>query len=842
LKPAFISWWDYGFYEVALGGHPTVADNFQDGIPPAANFHTSTSENEAVAVLITRLLQGHRINNGGVVSEDTKAALRKYLGENHTSDIISWIEGTEYPPSRGDPIGREYDPEISQDYPVGQQYGENAIYHDIVNVLVRNHDSHLTDDEITWLYHDLQETTGYSVRYYGVEGYDRQIFNIFAFLSDRSLLLVGGSEDDFIKIWYSGYEVDTSGNYIQGSETRWTAKDLMEMDDIEKRYIRVQNSDQELKDLYFESMFYKTYIGVYNVDLETGQRTVIERGDIQQPCVNMKHFYAEFISDMSKYQYFDTGKAAVVIAKYYEGAYLNGSVIFNGGKPPVDLEVAVRKNLSYTSDYTIPIKHDTHLINASDVNDTGEFNLIAGAGSHVSIRRNLELGANAIVVKEINFDGSEGTAFAPISDDDAMRKSDSNYKRLLNLTIEPANLSGYIYNDVNDDDVYNSTIDTTESGISVNIYEVLKFEEETVVLNEVPVIVTSNESGYFTATGLFPGIYRIILSNADNFALGLTDVALYSGNTTQDISIPKNSNLDGLVYFDEDQDEKYDNGEEIKGAKVELLYQGKQVGLTTTDEDGWYEFESIIPGKIGGTDLNSYNLKVSKLTEYQSDEFVSPEENKTTTYNVSIQLTPVEITGQITHEGEVVEGADINFDKDDTVKDNTADGGITTSNENGEYTINLKPGKYIVNISKYVEQQQTHQVTLMYEFTDGTLTLNRGEGTRSGVDFTVEKKSATVTGTTSYEGSYEEVTITFNPDDIDVNNTAVYAETVSDENGSYSVELTPGTYSISAESSTFEEDNVTYVYKFTSSIVVADTSDKTYDIQLAKEGLSIAPQ
>ena len=58
MRPAFISWWDYGFYEVAIGGHPTVADNFQDGIPTAANFHTSTSEREAVAIFSIRLF-GH---------------------------------------------------------------------------------------------------------------------------------------------------------------------------------------------------------------------------------------------------------------------------------------------------------------------------------------------------------------------------------------------------------------------------------------------------------------------------------------------------------------------------------------------------------------------------------------------------------------------------------------------------------------------------------------------------------------------------------------------------------------------------------------------------------------
>ena len=76
-RPAFISWWDYGFYEVAVGGHPTVADNFQDGIPPAANFHTATSENEAVIIWVVRLLEGNVEDNNGKLSDDVVQALKK---------------------------------------------------------------------------------------------------------------------------------------------------------------------------------------------------------------------------------------------------------------------------------------------------------------------------------------------------------------------------------------------------------------------------------------------------------------------------------------------------------------------------------------------------------------------------------------------------------------------------------------------------------------------------------------------------------------------------------------------------------------------------------------------
>jgi len=54
-RPAVMSWWDYGFYIASMGGHPVVADNFQDGVFDAANFITAQTEEEAVAVLVNRL-------------------------------------------------------------------------------------------------------------------------------------------------------------------------------------------------------------------------------------------------------------------------------------------------------------------------------------------------------------------------------------------------------------------------------------------------------------------------------------------------------------------------------------------------------------------------------------------------------------------------------------------------------------------------------------------------------------------------------------------------------------------------------------------------------------------
>ena len=264
-RPAFISWWDYGFYEVAVGGHPTVADNFQDGIPPAANFHTAKSEKEGVAVWIVRLLEGNRKDNNEVAFSDSViAALQKHLGNNNTTKITSWMLNPALSPSQNKPIGVEYDLELSKLIKVGEQYTENAYYHDIEQLL----NDTLSDEQITWLYHDIQQATGYSIRYYGVEGYDEQIFNIFAFLGDKSNILTAlrttgkqfyNPEDDFIQVVYTGYTVNTDGS--QGPDGQWTAKELNDMPQEQRNRVAITGTSTMYKQDYFNTMFYRTYVG-----------------------------------------------------------------------------------------------------------------------------------------------------------------------------------------------------------------------------------------------------------------------------------------------------------------------------------------------------------------------------------------------------------------------------------------------------------------------------------------------------------------------------------------------------------------------------------------------------
>ncbi|MEE9592063.1 MAG: STT3 domain-containing protein, partial [Thermoplasmata archaeon] len=89
-RPAFLSWWDYGFEAIQEGRHPTVADNFQNGLEFAGHFLTSQSENEGIAVLNVRLLHADVAANRGTLSPATEAVLIAFgFDPGHIRDALT---------------------------------------------------------------------------------------------------------------------------------------------------------------------------------------------------------------------------------------------------------------------------------------------------------------------------------------------------------------------------------------------------------------------------------------------------------------------------------------------------------------------------------------------------------------------------------------------------------------------------------------------------------------------------------------------------------------------------------------------------------------------------------
>jgi len=625
-------------------------------------------------------------------------------------------------------------------------------------------------------------------------------------------LLVGAPEDDFVVMYYTGYEIDQDGNIVRDN-LEWSARELMEMNDAERRYLVPTSPKTVYKDSYFDSMFYKTYIGP-----AAGSPGALSEASFQVPCLYMKHFYAEFISDISNpfYQYHNSGKAAVVIAKYYEGAFINGTVTFNG--EPLDAQVIVQKNLTYYSELTIPIDHDKEdTFQIAEGHANGTFNLLAGAGSRLQIIKNL--GSTVFVYTNVTFEGANGTEYAPIIDDDAMRRDGSNYERILNISIEPASFEGNLYEDVDNDGSYNSSVDIPLSDGELIIYEIANIADDQIQPGDYHTLEINGTTGRYNISDVLPGLYRIVLTRDDDYIVHLNDIGLYSGNTVYDIAEPLPAKVTGTIYYNKDDDVNLTAADEkIDKADVELLLPtstgGQRSVANTTSDKGLYEFDSLIPGQF-----NNYIIKATKDDLYVGEISVTLEANKTS-------LATVAVSGLVKHGENPVE-VTLTFTKDETKADNTADiANSTTSAADGSYTIDLTPGDYNVTVEKISGD------VLVYELTDGKLTIEKGNGT-SSKNYFVEKKSTTVSGTTSYEGTnIANVTATWINNESGATNTGI-----SDSTGLYSIELFEGNWTITAVSEQVNESGELYTYKTSAPLSLKIPSVTTFDIRLMREAV-----
>lgn len=337
-KPAFISWWDYGFYEVAIGHHPTVADNYQVGLYAAGNFKLAKSEQEAVSVLIVRCIEGNKVQNNNRITKEVKDVIRKYLPP--VTQEVDYAYGnftvnvTRYPTELFISYIEEPTSCPLYDTLVAPEYGntllckraDNAMYQDCW-LLMQN----LTDYDITNFYKDIQQATGYSIRYYGTEQYDTQIFGVFTFLTDRGTQGFVTDEDDY---YITLFEDRNSGyKYERWQLEQWTAEQFEGKDLV---------PITERKPALYETFWYKTYYG-YG-----------EFPDNRLPTYNLRHFKLVYYSPY------------VVISKYYEGATVTGTVTLEGQ--------SYTGTLVYVMDeYGIP--HDSCMVDAY-----GNFSLLVPAG------------------------------------------------------------------------------------------------------------------------------------------------------------------------------------------------------------------------------------------------------------------------------------------------------------------------------------------------------------------------------------------------------------------------------------------------------------------------------
>jgi dolichyl-diphosphooligosaccharide--protein glycosyltransferase len=187
-RPAFVSWWDYGFQAIDQGGHPSVADNFQHGIDPAGQFLLSQNESLAIGDLTTTLLSAEQRSSG---LSYLPASLNRLLAQDglNVTKLHNFLVNTSY----------DYNLVVNnpQTYlPVDPNTitKDNAMYLAMNNFLATS----LPLSGVAKVYDDVQAYTGWSIRYAMIDsrlfpfsGSDTGIFYAPADLTGRVIGLDG---------------------------------------------------------------------------------------------------------------------------------------------------------------------------------------------------------------------------------------------------------------------------------------------------------------------------------------------------------------------------------------------------------------------------------------------------------------------------------------------------------------------------------------------------------------------------------------------------------------------------------------------------------------------------
>lgn len=576
-RPAFVSWWDYGFQAIDQGDHPSVADNFQNGIDPAGQFLLSQNESLGISVLATTLL----------IAEETKthtnhlpAALDSILSSEgvNVSKLQTLLadESADYSMVVAHPdVYLPVNPNTITD--------DNAMYLAVSYFLSGS----LSLTRVAQVYDSIQQYSGWSIRYAMVDsrlfpfsGTDTGIFYAPADLTGRVI------NDEGLPTTFFNVTVLASNNetYPLGQTPAGVAAERYNINYFSP---------------FYNSMLYKVYIG-YN-GTEVGQSGGIPglegaaASDHLEPGWMLQHFEIVYHTayycpgtknatngsgcflpanlptarslakstngtlEDSALSYFQGGETMLA---YYPGETLDGTVSLPGGAPDAGVRVTV-----YDS-WGIP-----HMTAVTGPN--GEFSVILPPGNDTL---NLTTGkfdkltqADHTVLKSI-----------PISVPDSVGYSLDTPTVVQRFTIAPATLQGTVFwNDAN----------TTSYQPS-----------DKVVAGAEVVFSAPGHLANLTATTDVSGTYRLPEVPAGNYSFQVRYLHQTYNESAQLVAPGATVNASaGLSPATISGTVTSAGGVAVSTATVTLSGTSGAIATATTSSTGAYRFPSLGPGNYSLT-------------------------------------------------------------------------------------------------------------------------------------------------------------------------------------------------------------------------------------------------
>ena len=549
-RPGFIAWWDYGFWAIDIGEHPTVADNFQFGYQIAGNFITSQSEHEAMALLLYRLIETEVNRDTGKFNDEVRIVLLNYLSEEKVSEFEHIVDNPDdYIPKNPDGSEQEV-------------HKKNAAIRAGKPILMELDKSTIAD--LIW---EIEQTTGNSIRYFGADT------RMMPYSADNTgilyapVTLADYDIDDFVEI----QAVLSDGQTVPFDE----AIDLLENNPD----LQVSSQSLVYKENFLNSMFFRAFIGWSAPDIGREITDGIPgiSGSIAQdnslpplPGWNLTHF---------KLVQFNSG---LRMLKYYDGATISGTV-----STPDGMAVA-NANVTVLDEYRTP--HATVTTDKygkySILVPAGNLTLAVSMGTPEEDIEKVFKTSNNLLMREENI---------IITEEQAMRQTTSEIN--IDLEVEPSSISGRLYWDMDKDGEFGGDDE------SIPLVDVLAHNKR----SEDTVTVKTNSNGKYDFEGLAPGEYTLT-TNIEGHEV---ELASYLGTAAiranQDLDI-KQGLKPGAVWgkFEVSDDLPYStvtvslydhtNDSKTESTLPNNYYFDKDCGGNVIDYSISFCFDHLLPG------------------------------------------------------------------------------------------------------------------------------------------------------------------------------------------------------------------------------------------------------
>jgi dolichyl-phosphooligosaccharide-protein glycotransferase len=763
-RPAFVSWWDYGFQAIAQGDHPSVADNFQNGIDPAGQFLLAQNESQAIGVLTVTLLQAEVQKSGltylppalnQILARDglDVATLHSLLANTSDDHRLVVAHPERYLPVNPNTITND-----------------NAMYLATAYYLATS----LPLSGVAKVYNDVQSYTGWSIAYA---------------MSDSRLFPFSGTDTG---IYYA--PADLTGRVINSAGLPTTFFNVTVLGSDGNTYpagqvpagVTAVNYTINYFAPFYNSMIYHIFIGYNGTDAGLGPGIPGLEGSTQvigaplMPGWMLQHFQVVYrtayycahnnassgsscfgatnlpaavaraktsgTADTSASAYFSGGETML---QYYPGQPLLGTVALPDGTPVAGARVTVDDGWG--------IPHMSVLTGAD-----GAFSVILPPGNDTL---NVTVGA----LDGLRQQGSTLLSSTPITVPNAIGLSFNAPTLVRTVTVNSATAQGFVYWNSNNTTSYSPSGDPLIPGARVLLWGPNNLSQ---------LSATTDASGSFRITNIPPGVYNYnILTGGRNYSQGtvsLTPGLVY--NATAGL-LP--GFFTGVV--------RNATGYPARGATVTLADASGVVGSATTNSTGGYLIRSVgagnytltASGPVGGWRSEGVAVSISSpgatahtnLTVRPTSLFtLSVSANGQPAAGISVRFTPVAAFNSSTPPI----GALLN---------ESGNASVLTSTSSGTVTAALPTGTYAVYALGYVG------ATLESGVTDVTVGATFARPSGSIALAPAVRLSGTVASAGPISNSTRTAVIAYDPSG---NEVAGWA----DANGSFSFVLPAGTYSV----------------------------------------------